>query len=275
MNKILTSIILLMASLSATAADGTWDSTPVHKWEYFTNAPVTPPLDTPYLFGRKNGNGAGTHELMSLIFEQSATADYTYPWNLYVQTTLNNSSGQGVGITSRQYNNANGWSTAIHAEPIAKASGTNIGFGAETSPITAFNGRMMAFVANAKDGYGEDHPGIWSEVAYDIVNDPTVGFTDGLKIDSGAKVTYGFHIKQTADTTFGFINESALTDVAIYTGPAPTALRMNANKKICLENTDNICFFYDSASGRIQFRNNTYNIGYIDTSKTNNVCMNC
>jgi hypothetical protein len=276
MKKYLFLIITLIPTL-VMAASATYDgNATVTSKEYWGDvSPALPPLDTSYLWARKNGDGIGTHELVSLIFEQQATSSYTYPWNFYAETTLNNNYGEGVGVNSRLYNNANGWSSSVHAESIVKGTGTNIGINSETSPLTGFSGRSIAFVANAKDGYGAVHPHIWSETAYDIVNDSTVGFVDGLKVDNNATVINAVHIKSSANATFGFINESANTDVALYTGPAPTALRMDAYGKICFENTDRICMVYGSATQKIYFKNGTDTLGYIDTSIKSAKCLNC
>jgi hypothetical protein len=274
--KITKLFILLLWSVTAMAADGIYSGgEPVNSREWWGAQPVVPPLDTAYLFARKNGDGAGTHELIASIFEQSATTSYTYPWNIYAQTTLNNVSGEGVGIYSRLYNNANSWAAAIHSEPIAKGAGTNIAFNAETSPLTGFNGRMIAFNANAVDGYAGDNPHLWSESAYNVQSVASAGFMDGLKIDAGATVTNAVHIKPTANVTFGVLNESPLTKVALYSGPAATAVRTNAGSKICLEATDQICLFYDAGNFRIQFVNGGRAIGYIKTTALTNVCMNC
>jgi hypothetical protein len=268
--------ILLAMSAIGYAATATYDSTAnVTSRERWGAQPDLPPLDTSYLWSRKNGDGIGTHELLSLIFEQSATVDYTYPWNFYAQTTLNNNSGQGVGVTSRLYNNAGSWGVGLHAEGISSGSGDTIGTNVEMSPKTGSTGRIIAFNAQARDGYGTNHPHIWSEVAYNIQSDTTAGFKEGVKVDDNAQLLYGFRIKPTADVIYGFFNESPNTDVALSTGPAPIALRMYANSKICFESSNAVCMSYSSTDGRIIFKIGAQSLGYIDTAVANNKCLNC
>jgi hypothetical protein len=184
-----------------------------------------------------------------------------------------------VDIYSRLYNNGDSWGVGIHSEGISSDSGDTIGVNVEMSPVTGSTGRSIGVNVQARDGYDTDHPSIWSETAIniqsDLANGNDVGFFSGVKIDNSAKVTNGFHIKSTADVTYGFLNESANTDIALATGPAPIALRTQAYSKVCLDTSATICFYYDSANDRIQFKNGTHFIGYIDASNWNNNCLNC
>jgi hypothetical protein len=80
------------------------------------------------------------------------------------------------------------WSAGHHSETIVHGGGVHIGFNAELSPMKGSDARMIGFLAQAKNGYGEK-AGIASDTAYLAQTDPGVQWKYGLKLDG--KFTQG------------------------------------------------------------------------------------
>lgn len=270
-------LIVASTSFMVQAADGIWNANAVKRREWFTNKPMMPPLNSPYQFGRKTTHelNNATSSIMSLVYEQGVTTNTVYPWPFFLQLDTSHDYGDAVGITSRLYNRGDGWSVAQHSEGIAYGTGDTIGFNAEMSPMATSNARIIGINLNARNGYGDEHPSKWSNTAVNIQSENGGGWVEGVRFDTGSNIWAGLHWDTNAHGTFGMKIDSKHLIVGLDTGETPTAIRMKAGSKVCLESTDAICLKYDAKTQKIYFLNGKAQLGYIDTNVQNNKCLNC
>ncbi|MGJ0490370.1 hypothetical protein [Methylobacter sp.] len=270
-------LIISFMPFMAQAAGGVWNATPVKRLEWFTNKPKMPPLNSPYQFARKTTDelNNGTSSIMALIYEQGETNNTVYPWPFYLQLDTSHDYGHAVGITSRLYNRGDGWSVAQHSEGISYGTGDTIGFNAEMSPMATSDARIIGINLNARDGYGDEHPGKWSNTAVNIQSEPGGGWAEGVRFDDGSNMWAGLHWAPDAYGTFGIKMDSRHLIVGLDTGATPTAIRMKAGSKVCLESTDAICIKYDAKAQKIYFLNGKAKLGHLNTNVQSDKCLNC
>jgi len=270
-------LIIALTTFTVQAANDTRNAGTVKHYEWFTNPPTMPPLNSPYQLGRKTTSELdnATSSIVALVYEQGPTINTVYPWPFYLQLDTSHDYGHAVGITSRLYNRGAGWSVAQHSEGIAYGTGDTIGFNAEMSPMTTSNARIIGINLNARDGYGDEHPGKWSNTAVNIQSETGGGWSEGIRFDEGSTMWTGLYWAPDARSTFGLKMDSRHLIVGLDTGSTPTAIRMNAGSKVCLEGTDFICLKYDAAEQKIHFLNGKTKLGYIDTNVQSNKCLNC
>lgn len=215
-----------------------------------------PPLDTPLLFARQAGEApcpGCTRELLSLVYEQSAGT--AYPWVLYSQLDTAHTSGDAVGIHSRAISRGPGWTSALHGETIVRGSGTVIGLNAEVSPLAA-NARTIGVNLQAKNGYGTEHPGLWSGTAVNLQSDPGAGWATGIQFDQVA-----------TNTGVDFGPGSSGARAIRVQGAFPVGLVVAAGQKVCFEPTEQICLRFNPANNRLQILNGNRVITAFATGK--------
>lgn len=216
-----------------------------------------PPLDSSVTMVREAAPSdlatPGTAQVLSLYQEHLIGGSSRYPWTLYVETR-SDSGAASVGMTSRLRNEGDGWAAGIHSEPIAYGGGTTIGVNVEASPLGA--GRVIGINVQAKNGYGDEHPGTWTNEAINIQSDIGVSYVDGIRFD-GASCGTGLHFSPDSTSTRAIWIEGTHA-VGIQTS-AP--IRMDTGVPIQLESTAQVQIVF--ASGRIEFRNGSRVLGWI------------
>jgi hypothetical protein len=242
--------------------------------QWFTQQPSFPPLDTPLLFGRKTTTELCrdcTGEILSLIYEQGAIEGPVHLWPLYVQLDTASAAGTATGTNARIYNRGAGWAAAHHGEAIGYAAGaTNIGFNGELSPMVPGT-RMIGLNLQAKNGYGNDAAGQWSDAAVNIQSDDGVGWKTGIEFD-----------KLRTQTGIDFGPESAGEQAIRIRGNygigldmGNSAIRLNSGNRICFEETSQVCLRYNARRARLEFLNGTGLLAYLNVAKASRRCLNC
>jgi hypothetical protein len=270
-------IALAVLATPPLAADGTlpWAS-PLHSIQWFDQQPSLPPLDSALLFARKTDGDTChncTREILSLIYEQPATDATLHSWPFYIQLDTRSNAGSATGANARIYSRGAGWTAAHHGEAIAYAPGsTNIAFNAELSPMTS-GSRLVGINLVAKNGYGDAHPGQWSDEAVNIQSDAGAGWATGIKFE---------HVRTGTGIDFGPESSggSAIRirgNYAVGLDMGDTDIRLNTGARVCFDGGDRVCMRYNPRKNRLEIMNGGNVLGYFNANKAKAAgrCLNC
>jgi hypothetical protein len=263
---------LLAFSCQPAAADGVYNPNGLQQW--FDGQPVLPPLNTPLLFSRKTTTEICrdcTGEILSLVYEQGATTGPVHLWPFYVQIDTANATGSATGTNARIYNRSTGWAAAHHGEAIGYAAGaTNIGFNGELYPMVP-GSRMIGLNLQAKNGYASEAPDQWSDEAINIQSDSGVGWKTGIEFE---KVLTGTGIDFSPESSGDqAIRIRGNYDIGLDTGSS--SIRLNADTRICFEESSKVCLRYNPRKARLEFLNGARVLAFLSTAKASGRCLNC
>jgi len=157
---------------------------PLHTRETFSpRAPEVPPLDSSVTWSRQHDEDGTfqTHEMLSLIFNE--TANKSYAWPVYIQLTTVHEQGDATGTYVRMHKDrGNGWAAAYHTDLMSGplAGGCNIGANIE---ITNPSPNLRAIGVNIQQ---EDK---YADAAINVQNNElkeSGPWTYGLHFDTGS-----------------------------------------------------------------------------------------
>jgi hypothetical protein len=208
--------------------------TPLHTREIFSKmTPVIPPLDSAVTWARQHDEDgtAETHEMLSLIFNE--TGVNSYPWPVYIQLSTVHEHGDACGTYVRMLKNGgDGWAASYHTDLISgpTAGGVNIGTNIE---ITNPSPKLRAIGVNIQQ---EDQ---YADAAINIQNnqDKASGpWTYGLHFDVGSRGKKAIQVDGTwsagLDVGSNDIMMNAGTRLFLASGDeAGVALRFNSKSK--------------------------------------------
>lgn len=203
----------------------------------------------------------GVVETAGFYMEHARGGSSVHPWGVYSEVRSNHALGaDAVALYGRLRNDGTGWGAAIHAEPIATGTGTTIGVNVEASPMGT--GRVLGINVQAKNGYGTEHPGVWTNEGINLQSDPGVSYVDGIRYECSAWT--GMHFAPTSQTTRAIWIQG--THVVGIDTSAP--IRLQAGVPLQLEGTAQVQLVFDH--GRIEFRNGARVLAYIAIDGTAN-----
>jgi hypothetical protein len=244
----------------------------LHSRMGFGESVEAPPLNTSVLLTRKISrelNENSTAQLLSLVMENDNTNYPLFPWPFYIQLTTNHDEGDAVGSYVRLITSGTGWSAGHHSEVIQSGSGTNIGMNVEMSKPSGA-GRTIGLNLQAEQGYGDVKAAFWGDEAINIQTDADSGWDTGIKFNA-ARMNTGIEFSDQSKGNRGIWLKGRF---AVGIDLANNNLRINQGAKLELEETGQITISFNQRLQRIEFKNDSAVLGYIDTVKATRKRMN-